>query len=336
MRWHLEYRSYGDEIFESNYLKKHNASEGNLMDVANTMMNWLDYTQLVYREKGIIGIPDEKREEVEGLVANISSFIQYPVENDVYQRKYGVDPWHQKDTRNLLNTTAISSKVIDRNRILRAFFNYSSLRPVSRIDSEVVDYICNISGTDPRFTESVLIETYPHGAVGGYLSHYRDMAFQGRDEAVDFEKATTSLFQDIFGYQAIHLGQNGSKSAPDVLLISDTEGYQAIIDNKAYSKYSISGDHHNRMVHNYLENISNYSTCKHPIGYFTYISGGFVPHIDRQIMDEVNASGVHGSGITVSNLIMLIEDHMENPYSHAELRKIFGLDRQIMLSDIHH
>ena len=332
----LQYRSYGDEIFESDYLEKHNASEGNLMDVANTMMNWLDYTQLVYREKGIIGIPDEKREEVEGLVANIPSFIQYPVENDVYQRKYGVDPWHQKDTRNLLNTTAISSKVIDRNRILRAFFNYSSLRPVSRIDSEVVDYICNISGTDPRFTESVLIETYPHGAVGGYLSHYRDMAFQGRDEAVDFEKATTSLFQDIFGYEAIHLGQTGSKSAPDVLLISDAEGYQAIIDNKAYSKYSISGDHHNRMVHNYLENISNYSSCKHPIGYFTYISGGFVPHIDRQIMDEVNASGVHGSGITVSNLIMLIEDHMENPYSHAELRKIFGLDRQIMLSDIHH
>jgi hypothetical protein len=90
------------------------------------------------------------------------------------------------------------------------------------------------------------------------------------------------------------------------------------------------------MVHNYLENISNYSSCKYPIGYFTYISGGFVPHIDRQIKDEVDASGVHGSGITVSNLIMLIEDHMENPYSHAELRKIFGLDRQIMLSDIHH
>ena len=162
------------------------------------------------------------------------------------------------------------------------------------------------------------------------------MAFQGRDEAVDFEKATTSLFQNIFGYEAIHLGQTGSKSAPDVLLISDADGYQAIIDNKAYSKYSISGDHHNRMVHNYLENINNYSSCKYPIGYFTYISGGFVPHIDRQIMDEVNASGVHGSGITVSNLIMLIEDQMENPYSHAELRKIFGLDRQIMLSDIHH
>ena len=172
--------------------------------------------------------------------------------------------------------------------------------------------------------------------MGGYLSHYHDMAFQGRDEAVDFEKATTSLFQYIFGYKAIHLGQTGAKSAPDVLLISDEDGYQAIIDNKAYSKYSISGDHRNRMVHNYLENISSYSTCTHPIGYFTYISGGFASHINRQIMDEVNASGIHGSGITVSNLITLIEDHMEHPYSHAELRRIFGLDRQIMLSDIHH
>lgn len=64
------------------------------MDVANTMMNWLDYIQLVYREKGTIGIPDEKRKEVEDLVANMPTFIQYPVENDVYQRKYGVGPWH--------------------------------------------------------------------------------------------------------------------------------------------------------------------------------------------------------------------------------------------------
>ncbi len=67
------------------------------------------------------------------------TFIPYPVENDVYQGKYGVNPWHQKDTRNLLNTVAVSSKVIDRNRILRAFFNYSSLNPVRRINAEVKD-----------------------------------------------------------------------------------------------------------------------------------------------------------------------------------------------------
>lgn len=53
-------------------------------------------------------------------------------------------------------------------------------------------------------------------------------------------------------------------------------------------------------------------------------------------MSEVTESGIHGSGITVSNLISLIEDHQEHPYTHRELREIFGLDRQILLSDIHH
>ena len=332
----LRFRSYGESIFPDNYLEDHQASKNNLMDVANTIMNWLDYTQLVYREQKKISIDETKREEAVKTVAEAPAFIKYPIEADIYQRKYGIDPWHLKDTRNLLATETISSAMVDRNRILRAFFAYSSLRPIAKIDAAVVDYICNLSGTGQKFTETVLIETYPHGAIGGYLSNYRNMAFKGRDEAIDFEEATTNLFQDIFGYTATHLGQTGSKSAPDVLLLSDSDGYQAIIDNKAYSAYSITGDHHNRMVHNYLEGIGNYSTYGLPIGFFTYISGGFVKHIDQQIQSEVHETGIHGSGITVSNLINLIEDHQEHPYTHKELREIFGLDRQILLSDIHH
>ena len=332
----LRYRSYGESIFSDSYFRDHDASQSNLMDVANTMMNWLDYTQLVYREQKLIGIDATKIDEAKQIVNDAPAFIKYPVDADIYQRKYGVDPWHQKDTRNLLRTTTISSQMVDRNRILRYFFALSSLKPISRIDSKVVDQVCEHTGTDFKFVERVLIETYPHGAVGGYLANYRNMAFKGRDEAIDFEEATTNLFQDIFGYQAIHLGQTGSKSAPDVLLVSDSDGYQAIIDNKAYSAYSITGDHHNRMVHNYLESISNYSEFNLPIGFFTYISGGFVKHIDQQIKSEVDESGIHGSGITVSNLISLIEQHQESPYSHQELRNIFGLDRQILLSDLHH
>lgn len=329
----LRFRSYGDSIFEDGYLAEHGASYDNLMDVANTMMNWLDYTQLVYREKKIIGIDETKREEVYSIINDFPPLIQYSGDNMVYQRKYGVDPWHNKDTRNLLDTKTVSSKMIDKNRILRAFFSYSSLKPVSRIDAHIVGHICEITGADEKYTESVLIETYPHGAIGGYLSNYRNMAFQGREEAIDFEKATTNLFQDVLGYKAIHLGQTGAKSAPDVLLISDEDGYQAIIDNKAYSRYSISGDHHNRMVHNYIAGISNYSSSNYPIGFFTYISGGFAPNIDSQIRSEVLESGIPGSGITVANLILLIEQHMENAFSHKELRDLFGIGRQVLLSD---
>lgn len=332
----LRYRSYGDSIFEADYFQKHDASPNNLMDLSNTMMNWLDYTQLVYRERKIVGIASDKVQEVQRILDENYSFIQYPVEPDVFQRKFGVDPWHQKDTRNILNTHTITSQILDKNRILRAFFAYSSLKPILRVNREVIEYICEVSGTDGKFTEKVLIEAYPHGAIGGYLTNYRDMAFKGRDEAIEFEQATTNLFADVFGFKSEHLGQLGAKSAPDVLLVSDAEGYQAIIDNKAYGKYSISGDHHNRMVHNYLENINKYSNYGLPIGFFTYISGGFASTFDSQIAKECQESNVNGSGITVSNLITLIEDHMNNPYSHKELRNLFGLNRQILLSDIHH
>jgi hypothetical protein len=330
----LRYRSDGEAMFSEEYFGLHDASKSNLMDVANTMMNWLDYTQLVYREEKLIGLDETKRAEVEAILRDPPDFIKYPVDADIYQRKYGVDPWHQKDTRNLLETLTVTSQMVDKNRILRYFFSLSSLKPISRIDSDIIYQVSVQTGTSLQFVEKVLIGTYPHGAIGGYLSNYRNMAFKGRDEAVDFEEATANLFQDVFCYKTTHLGQTGAKSAPDVLLVSDSDGYQAIIDNKAYSAYSITGDHHNRMVHNYLNGISNYSDCGLPIGFFTYISGGFVKHIDKQIKSEVDESGVHGSGITVSNLIKLIEMHQEKPYSHSELRRIFGLDRQVLLSDI--
>ena len=73
-----------------------------------------------------------------------------------------------------------------------------------------------------------------------------------------------------------------------------------------------------------------------PIGFFTYISGGFANTFDSQILKEFQETKINGSGITVSNLITLIEDHMRSPYTHKELRRILGLNRQVLLSDIHH
>ena len=176
--------------------------------------------------------------------------------------------------------------------------------------------------------EKYLQKNYPSGSIGAFMTSYFEMTFKGKDEATDFEKATTEIFVSVFKYKAQHLGQKGSKSAPDILLIFDEDGYQSIIDNKAYSEYSINGDHHNRMVHNYIRNIKNYSSCEYPIGYFSYIAGGFIKSIDKQIQTIANESGVNGSGITVGNFIKLIERNQIKPFSHKELRKIFGLNKQ--------
>lgn len=46
-------------------------------------------------------------------------------------------------------------------------------------------------------------------------------------------------------------------------------------------------------------------------------------------------SGVHGSGITVSDFIKMIQyqQHGVKNYSHADLRRIFSVDRQVKDAD---
>lgn len=339
-----EFREKGDSILEEDFFEKYAPSSGkvnpehpfsHLLDAANTMANWLDYTQLVYREEGgVIKLLDDKRAEVKYIIDTKLPFIDRPEEQEYFQRKYGLDPWHQKDTRNLTKTKAITARVIDEQKIKQTFIALSLRRPIRSISPEVIDYIVHTTGVDRKLTEDTLSLSYPHGAISGFMAEYFEMAFKGTEEAVAFEIATTELFKDVFGFKAIHLGQTGSKSAPDVLLLSDSDGYQAIIDNKAYSKYSITGDHKNRMIYNYIGNISSYSDFTQPIGFFSYIAGGFVNQIDRQIKNIVEETGVHGSAMTVSNMIKLVERQNMQPISHQSIREIFSVDRQIILSDI--
>ncbi len=338
----LDYRSFGNSILADDFFAKYlpdadpESSDPyqKLKDIANTMFNWLEYTQLIGRDVGKIFVPDETKEEIRKILAEKSPLIANPTDSESFQRKYGIDPWHKKDTRNLLDTKTVTSRSIDVQKIKNAMIMLASKRPIKSIDGGVIDYIVNITGTEIGLVEHTLLSAYPHGLIGGFLANYYEMAFKGTEEAVDFEKATTEIFSDVFGYKSIHLGQTGSKSAPDILLLSDSEGYQAIIDNKAYSKYSITGDHHNRMVHNYIEKIGNYSDSDYPIGFFSYIAGGFISTFDKQVASEIEESKVQGSGINVATFIKMIEKHNEQPYSHKRLREIFQIGREIKLADI--
>ena len=84
----------------------------------------------------------------------------------------------------------------------------------------------------------------------------------------------------------------------------------------------------------YIEKVSNFSDSPYPIGFFSYIAGGFISTFDKQVLSEVEESGVHGSGITVATFIKMIEHNSEKQYSHKQLREIFSLDREIKLADI--
>lgn len=339
----MQYRQHGDDSLDTNFFEKYHTSKGsvneqnpfgNLLDVANTLENWLEYTQLAKRseiDKHIRIIP-EKRVEVELILSNTPPFIDRPDSHEFFQRKYGLDPKHKKDTRNLNQTSTVTARMIEEHKIKQAFIGESLRVPIAKITTGLIDKITEITGIDSKLVEETLRRLYPHGAVGAFMTEYFEMAFKGRDEAVPFEKATVELFRNVFGFEAYHVGPIGL--TPDILVLSDSDGYSGIIDNKAYSAYSISNDHRNRMVHNYIGGLTKYYDGKLPLAFFSYIAGGFGRNIDAQIADITHETSIAGSAISVSNMISLVEQNSINGCSHSKIHKIFSLGRQVMLSDV--
>lgn len=329
----LSYRKDGTSVLPEDFNDMYGVSQNstNLLDVANTMMNWLDYTQLTYRESGRIYVVPERKAEIEKILEKPLPFINRSDSHEFFQRKYGIDPKHTKDTRNLLDSRTITDQVLAEQKIIQAYISLSLEKPITTINKSVIDNIVSVTGLKEPLVIEILQKKYPKGSVSSFMTKYYEMAFKGKEEASEFEKATVALFQDVFGYQATHVGPVGL--TPDVLVLSESGGYAGIIDNKAYSKYTISNDHHNRMVHNYINGFGNYYSGSLPLGFFVYIAGGFGTNIDSQIKSIVNETGVHGSAINVHNMIELVQKYDPNNYTHSELRKLFTVDRQICSDD---
>lgn len=93
------------------FFEKYQSSKGevnpehpfsHLMDLANTIINWLEYTQLAKREEGKVEILADKREEVRKILRDKPNFIDRPEQHEYFQRKYGIDPKHKRITEILL------------------------------------------------------------------------------------------------------------------------------------------------------------------------------------------------------------------------------------------
>lgn len=334
-----EFRECGNACLDKDFFTKYKSSKGevnliapyrHLTDIANTLENWLEYTQLVYKEKGIIKVLEEKVAEVDRMLAEKPPFIDRPEQHEYFQRKYGLDSKHRKDTRNLTNTLTITPKIVAEHQIKQAYIAESLITPITKISNELIDKIIEKTGFEASIVEDTLRRLYPNGSIGGFMDKYFHMAFQGRDEATEFEKATTTIFRDVFGFNAEHVGPIGL--TPDVFIVSDKDGFAGIIDNKAYKQYSISNDHHNRMVHNY---IPTYRCKGQPLAFFSYIAGGFSSNINTQLNSITDETGVNGSAMVVSNIIDMIERQQSNPYTHTEIKDIFSLNRRVLFSDLH-
>lgn len=335
----ISYRTFGDVVLESDFFEKYKSSKGavnpeypfrHLTDIANTMLNWLEYTQLVKRSNGEVRILVDKMEEVSEILSNIPPFIDRPEEHEYFQRKYGLDPRHKKDTRNMIQSKTITAGMIAEHKIKQAFIGESLKKPITKIDSEIIQSISLITGVNEKFVEETLLKQYPNGSIGAFMTEYFEMAFKGRDNATEFEMTTVEIFKDVFGFDAEHVGPIPLN--PDVYVISKNDGFCGILDTKAYHNYSINNDHRNRMVHNYIE---TYSNKEYPLAFFSYISGGFGSNINSQVKSIVDETKVNGSAMSVSNMIYLIEKFNELNMNHGTIRRIFSINRQVLRQDIY-
>lgn len=336
-----EFREKGDACLPKDFENRYPSTRRNvkttavsrLNDIANTIINWMEYTQYVVRGPDrCIRIIPEKLDDVLSIFICEPPFIGKWEDEEFFQRKYGVDPWHSKDTRNLSKAATVTAAVVIKSKIRQYFLAHAATEPVLEINSGVVKAIATATGIASNIVEDALGEMFPRGAFGSFLPAYREMAFSGREKAIDFELATASLFKTVFGFETKHVGSEGK--TPDVLLLSDDEGYQAILDNKAYSDYSITNDHKNRMVVNYIKGLNHYSSSHYPLAFFSYIAGGFSSGIDKGLMEIYDEARVNGSAMPVDCLINLMKRHLEHPYGHAQIRDLFSINRRVVMSDI--
>ena len=338
-----QFRDYGDSCLESDFADKYAPSKGgrngnifgHLLDTANTFINWLDYTRLISRETSSIKVAKDKVDIVDEILSQPRHLLKNYEDQESFQRAYGLDPAHKKDTRTLTSSAVtISTRIMKESLVSNAFISEAAKRPITAISHDLIVNIANSTGLAETEVADIVCQKFPNteGLLGGFLANYREMAFSSKDRATEFEIATTRIFNEVFGFTSKHVGPIGL--TPDVLILSDSARYAGIFDNKAYREYSISNDHRNRMIHNYIEDFQTYCKETFPLAFFSYIAGGFGTNIDSQISSITAETSVCGSAIKVDYLIKMIETHPTRNYTHEEIRRIFSVGRQVQYSDL--
>lgn len=341
----LEYRRIGDESLENNFVDLYKPpickSEPTmasvveaLRNIVNTCANWLEYTQLIERKNGnwfiAVGMEEEARELVEKYATK--ALLDQPENEEYFQGRYGLRPGKTRYTSRRGKKGHVSLEDTRERLVLMAVEDYAKTCYIERVDEQLVATISEKSGVPFKDTERILSGKYPHGFKDRFLQEYIELSCGGRDKATEFEKATSSIFANVFGLCAEHIGQKGI--VPDIVVASRDEKWAGILDTKSYKKkYSISNDHKNRMLE-YIERYSEYGLEFANLSFFTYVVSDYGKNINSQLENISNKSGLLGSVITARYLARMVERHQKNPYTHEEIRKIFSVNRAITLKDI--
>ncbi|MCZ0704481.1 hypothetical protein J2T56_003003 [Natronobacillus azotifigens] len=330
----LAFRNFGDSVLPTDFNELYPSRSGvqsfdktvsMLSDIANTFINWIEYTQLAARDEKHLKVVPGQEVEIAEIIENSPNLITRWEDEEYFQRRYGVDPWHRKDTRNLNETRTVTAQLIAQKMVRTKFLSMAAKSPITEVNTPIIESIYSSTGITHSIIEEELA-SFANGALDSFEASYFDMSLKGRDQCREFELATVELFQKAFDFDSSHVGDKGKH--PDVLAVS--EDLSGIIDSKAYASYTISNDHKNRMVHNYIPPYIN----KIPnLEFFMYISGGFGKNFDKQVELVAQEANIRGCGITANNIIKLAREYKSNNWKPCDLKRHFTLNREIRRAD---
>lgn len=336
----LRYRREGDAMLTTNFNELYPSSTNGvrttvktinaLEDVANTFINYLNYTGLIQRVDGQISIFPEREIDVIKILNDGTSIRPFRQSDEFgsenFQRSLGLAPGQNRDNRNFLNVDTTEEDFMEQ-RIRNEFLRMSSITPIFRLSWELFEEIAQITGYSINRIQQALEDMHIN-TFTEFENQYIRFGSSGRDLATQFEMATANIFLQL-GFNSEHIGP--LPLHPDILITNESNSIKGIIDTKAYLTYSISNDHRNRMLSNY---IPTFNTGDYPLDFFMYVADGFGGMIDSQIQKIYEDSNICGSAITSRLLLRLLEIHLETPISLAVLRDLFTINRQITLMDI--
>lgn len=308
-----------------------------LKDTANTLVNQLEFTQLISRDdEGRISIVQRQENHVIGLLKNAPPLITRTAEQEYFQRKYGLGPHHQRDNRRFTDAASVTANQAERSKVLLTLWDILANQPIKSIDASVISLISQRTGISSKRVETIITTVGVQPSYDVFEQKYLQLSMGGTAFAKEFEQATEGVFGSAgLGFDTEWIGAHPNN--PDVIAVSNEAGskYSGILDSKAYKEYSISGDHKRRMVHVYIPKykIYNHKGTDVDLGFFSYIAGGFGSTIDKGIEAIYQETGISGFAITAKELLLLLREHRNKPFSKTELKRLFALNRRILPTD---
>lgn len=331
------YRNSGDDSIFNGSFEAAFGELSRLEDAANTFINQLEYTQLIQRAEGTdrIRIAESQRRNVERITADQPALITRVDEPEYFQRKYGLGPYHDRDNRTFGRGPAVTAADTARRSILLALSDVLAYSPIANINRHLVSKISERTGVNEHEVECVISALGIQPSLDQFEEKYLQLAFGERAFAREFERATEGVFgAEGLGYKTKWVGSQPNN--PDILAISVAEGddYTGIIDAKAYAKYSVSGDHKRRMVHEYIPRYRKYSYGGRTLdlAFFSYVAGGFGRNIDVGIEKIKDESHIPGCAISAGELLRLLKQHRRTPFTKTEFKQLFTSNRQLFSS----